>query len=102
MIAGLKAVAVAVVAHALLGMAKNLASDRERATIAVGAMVFVLLVPGAFGRSARSLRPASSAFCGCVRRSTTPMPTFPYPSGPRSASRVSFCSSRYLRQCRCS
>lgn len=49
-IAGLKAVAVAVVAHALLGMAKNLASDRERATLAAGAMVFVLLVPGAFGQ----------------------------------------------------
>ena len=49
-IAGLKAVAVAVVAHALLGMVKNLAADRERATIAAGAMIFALLVPGSFGQ----------------------------------------------------
>lgn len=51
-IAGLKAAAVAVVAHALLGMARSLAPDRERATIAVAAMVAALLLPTAFGQVA--------------------------------------------------
>ena len=43
---GLKAAAVAVVAHAVLGMAKTLTPDARRATIAVGALIMVLLVPG--------------------------------------------------------
>ncbi|GAA1803651.1 chromate efflux transporter [Nesterenkonia flava] len=43
---GLKAAAVAVVAHAVIGMAKSLTPDPPRATIAVGAMVVVLLLPG--------------------------------------------------------
>jgi len=42
---GLKAAAVAVVAHALLGMASTLAATRERATIAAIAAVVVLLAP---------------------------------------------------------
>lgn len=44
-ILGLKAAAVAVVAHAVLGMARTLAPDKERATIAVAAMAAVLLIP---------------------------------------------------------
>ncbi|WP_417767026.1 chromate efflux transporter [Stappia sp.] len=46
---GLKIVAVAIVAQAVWGMAKNLCPDRERATIAVGAVAILALVPGAFG-----------------------------------------------------
>lgn len=46
---GLKIVAVAIVAQAVWGMAKNLCPDRERASIAVGAVVLLALVPGAFG-----------------------------------------------------
>lgn len=42
---GLKAAAVAVVAHAVLGMARTLTPDRQRATIAVAAMAAVLAVP---------------------------------------------------------
>jgi chromate transporter len=42
---GLKAAAVAVVAQAVLGMARTLAPDARRATIAVGAMIAVLLTP---------------------------------------------------------
>src|SRR5207253_3550447 len=41
---GLKIVAVAVVAQAVWGMAKNLCPDRERATIAVGAAMVVLAI----------------------------------------------------------
>lgn len=42
---GLKSAAVAVVAHAVLGMTRSLAPDAKRASIAVGAMILVLLVP---------------------------------------------------------
>jgi chromate transporter len=47
---GLKIVAVAVVAQAVWGMARNLCPDRERATIAVGAAILALAVPSAAGQ----------------------------------------------------
>jgi chromate transporter len=47
---GLKIVAVAVVAQAVWGMARNLCPDRERATIAVGAAMAVLAIPSASGQ----------------------------------------------------
>jgi chromate transporter len=50
-IAGLKAAAVAVVAHAVLGMARTLAPDKERATVAVLAMVVALMIPHALGQA---------------------------------------------------
>lgn len=46
---GLKIVAVAIVAQAVWGMAKNLCPDRERAAIAVGAVAMLAFLPGAFG-----------------------------------------------------
>ena len=46
---GLSAAAVAVVAHAVLGMARTLAPDRLRATTAVLALVIAVLVPTAAG-----------------------------------------------------
>jgi chromate transporter len=49
-IQGLKAAAVAVVAHAVLGMARSLAPDRERATIAALGMIGAMLVPTAMGQ----------------------------------------------------
>ena len=49
---GLKVVAVAVVAQAVLGMMRNLAPDRERATMAVAAAVIVLAIPTAWGQIA--------------------------------------------------
>ncbi|WP_096202358.1 chromate transporter [Bacillus sp. FJAT-45350] len=45
---GLKIVAVVVVAHAILGMAKNLTPDLQRKTIALGAIVLTLLWQTAF------------------------------------------------------
>jgi chromate transporter len=54
-IQGLKAAAVAIVAHAVFGMARSLASDRERGTIAVAGMVIALLVPSAVGQVAAIL-----------------------------------------------
>jgi chromate transporter len=47
---GMKAAAVAVVAHAVLGMAQSLAPDRPRATIAVVGMVVALMLPTALGQ----------------------------------------------------
>lgn len=46
---GLKIVAVAIVAQAVWGMARNLCPDRERASIAVAAVAILAFVPGAFG-----------------------------------------------------
>ena len=46
---GLKIVAVAIVAQAVWGMARNLCPDQERASIAVAAVAILAFVPGAFG-----------------------------------------------------
>lgn len=45
---GLKAAAAAVVAHAVITMARSLAPDAPRASIAALAMILVLLIPGPF------------------------------------------------------
>ncbi|AZN38744.1 chromate transporter [Paenibacillus albus] len=47
---GLKIVAVAIVAHAVMGMGQKLAPDRNRATIAVAAAVISLLWPSAWSQ----------------------------------------------------
>ncbi|MBL28445.1 MAG: chromate transporter [Rhodospirillaceae bacterium] len=59
---GLKAVAVAVVAQAVWGMARNLAPDRERATIAVAAAVLVTLVDGALIQVAAIMLAGAAGF----------------------------------------
>ncbi|WP_339254076.1 chromate efflux transporter [Sporosarcina sp. FSL W8-0480] len=51
-IKGLKIVAVAVVAHALLGMGKSLTPDRTRVSIAIAAAILTLLIPTAIGQIA--------------------------------------------------
>jgi chromate transporter len=47
---GLKVAAVAVVALAILGMARTLTPDRERASLAVLALVIALAIPSAWGQ----------------------------------------------------
>lgn len=47
---GLKVVAVAVVAQAVWGIARNLCTDAQRITIMAAATCFVLLVPSAWGQ----------------------------------------------------
>ena len=47
---GLKVAAVAVVAHAVLGMARNLCPDRKRAGIALAAVLLVVFVGGTVGQ----------------------------------------------------
>ncbi|MEQ1403916.1 chromate efflux transporter [Neorhizobium sp. Rsf11] len=62
-ITGLKIVAVAIVAQAVWGMARNLCPDRERATIALGAVLIIVLVAGALGQVAAI---AAGAVAGLV------------------------------------
>jgi len=50
MLHGLKLVAVAIVAQAVLGMARGLCPDKERASIATLAIILMLLVPGSLGQ----------------------------------------------------
>ncbi len=52
---GLKIVAVAIVAQAVLGMAKSLCPDRERAALAVLAVLILAALPGAAGMVAAIL-----------------------------------------------
>jgi len=47
---GLKIIAVAVVANAVWGMARNLCPDKERATLAVGAAILATALPSALGQ----------------------------------------------------
>jgi chromate transporter len=47
---GLKVAAVAVVAMAILGMARTLTPDRVRASVAIVAMVVAILIPSAWGQ----------------------------------------------------
>ena len=49
---GLKIVAVAIVAQAVLGMARSLCPDRSRAALAIIAALLSLLLPSAFGQVA--------------------------------------------------
>jgi chromate transporter len=58
-IAGLKVVAVAIVAQAVWGMARSLAPDGLRAGIAVGAVAVLAVLPGAVGQVAAILMGAA-------------------------------------------
>ncbi len=51
-LAGLKLAALAVVANAVLGMARTLTPDRARATIALAAAALVIMMPGVIGQLA--------------------------------------------------
>lgn len=55
LILGLKAVAVAVVAHAVIGMARTLTPDLRRILIGAAAAGLALLLPGSFGQIAAIL-----------------------------------------------
>jgi chromate transporter len=79
---GLKVAAVAVVALAVLGMARSLAPDRERATLAVAAAVIVLAVPSAWGQIGAILLGGVIGFA------------FLRTDAPVNAARISFATSR--------
>ncbi|KAB2716390.1 chromate efflux transporter [Brucella anthropi] len=64
-ITGLKIVAVAIVAQAVWGMARNLCPDRERATIALGAVLIIVLLAGALGQVAAIAAGAAAGLLVC-------------------------------------
>jgi chromate transporter len=64
-ITGLKIVAVAIVAQAVWGMAKNLCPDKERATIALVAVLIVIGVAGSFGQVAAIVAGALAGLVVC-------------------------------------
>ncbi|RYH09747.1 chromate efflux transporter [Tropicimonas sp. IMCC6043] len=61
-VSGLKIVAVAIVAQAVLGMARALCPDRERAAIAVLAVAMLAALPGALGMIGAILAGALAGF----------------------------------------
>ncbi|WP_295839273.1 chromate efflux transporter [uncultured Microbacterium sp.] len=83
-ITGLKIVAVAVVAHAVLGMARTLTPDAPRAGIAVVGLALALLLPGAAGQLG-ALAVGVVAGLLLLRASTEPLgpplPPFGVPRG---------------------
>ncbi len=66
-IQSLKLVAVAIVAQAVWGMARTLAPDRERATIALAAVLIVSFVPTSFGQIAAIMVGAIAGGLWCRR-----------------------------------
>lgn len=79
---GLKLVAVAVVAHATLGMARSLAPDRARAGIALAALAIVTFLGGASGQVAAILCGALAelTLCRGVAPATGGRLAFPVPA----------------------
>jgi chromate transporter len=67
LIHGLKLVAVAIVAQAVWGMARTLAPDRERATIALAAVLILVFVPTALGQVAAIAAGAVAGTLWCRR-----------------------------------
>ncbi|WP_312793900.1 chromate efflux transporter [Tianweitania sp.] len=72
-LSGLKIVAVAIVAQAVWGMARNLCPDRPRATIALLAILVLVLWTGAFGQAAAIALGAAVGFAWC-RDDAVPAP----------------------------
>ena len=94
---GLKLVAVAIVAQAVMGMARSLAPDRPRATIAVLSLILMAFAPAAWAQIAVIVlaRPPDSLSADSARTSPAPTPTRRYRVGWGSFSQASF--SRFLR-----
>jgi chromate transporter len=82
---GLKLVAVAVVAQAVLGMARSLCPDRARAAIAVLAVWLVVLLPGTAGQVGAILAGGAGGIlvCGAGEAVTLHLPELAY--GKRQA-----------------
>lgn len=78
-IAGLKIVAVAIVAQAVWGMARSLCPDRGRATIALVAVLIVVFVAGSWGQIAAILVGALAGFIMCRTGSAAVTGDFEFP-----------------------
>lgn len=74
---GLHAVAVAVVAHAVWGMARTLTPDFTRVLIAIAAAALALMVPGSFGQLAAILCGVAAGALFCRTQAARELPTAP-------------------------
>jgi len=74
---GLKLVAVAVVAHAVWGMARSLTPDAPRAGIALAALVIVVVVGGMFGQVAAIGAGALAGMWVSRGQAAAPRPGYP-------------------------
>jgi len=79
LIHGLKLVAVAVVAQAVWGMARTLTPDRQRAAIALTAVLVVILFGGAIGQIAAILIGALAGTCFCRAMGVSPASHLTFP-----------------------
>lgn len=84
-IIGVKAAVVAIVAQALVGMARSLAPDAPRTTLAVAAMAVALLLPGAWAQVATI---ALAAVIGFV------VPNFPGANAPKADPKLKISVSK--------
>jgi chromate transporter len=82
---GLKIVAVAIVAQAVLGMARSLCPDREHAAIAAAAVVVLAVLPGAFGMVAAIAFGAAAGLALIRATAARPGGTVAMPVTPRAA-----------------
>ncbi|NIA68452.1 chromate efflux transporter [Pelagibius litoralis] len=80
---GLKLVAVAVVAQALWGMARSLCPDRERASIALAAVLVVVFLGGAFGQVSAIGLGGLAGLWVCRNAAVTAAQPAPFPVGRR-------------------
>lgn len=71
LLSGLKIVAVAIIAQAVLGMAKTLTPDRQRATIAVITAVVALVFAGSLGQIAAIVLGVIGGYLFCRNRAET-------------------------------
>lgn len=84
LIHGLKVAAVAVVAHAVRGMARSLCPDPSRAGIALAGVFTVVLVDGPAGQIAAIVIGALAGTVLCRARTTTDIPLLPLPVSARA------------------
>lgn len=76
---GLKIVAVAIVAQAVLGMARTLTPDRRRASIAALAAVAALVLAGSLGQILAIVLGAVAGYLFCRTQPATPGPSLHVP-----------------------
>ncbi len=80
-VSGLKIVAVAIVAHAVWGMARTLTPDARRATIALGAAAAALLIGGTLGQVLAIALGAAAGLLWCRSAEAAPRATLRFPVG---------------------
>ncbi|MDX1587962.1 MAG: chromate efflux transporter [Oleiphilaceae bacterium] len=84
LIHGLKVTAVAIVAHAVWGMARSLCPDRQRAGIALAAVFTVVLVSGPTGQVAAIVIGALAGMALCRTRAGNDTHDISLPVSPRA------------------